>query len=344
MYNNLKIKIGTAVGTTKEVYLNPKSPNCSVLITGMSGNGKTRAMWDLMEQICTSGGSVLTFNLNSTCTGITCSNTKYYSLHDQGIPFPLFDPVKIGDKEEDIQDVVDSITDVFSMIGSLGKKQRIFLRSAIEHVALGKEAADRDLEAVGEILQSFDDASAEIVYHQFNQIFRNGKITPVEGLLEPGKVTVIDLDGFSSQSQAFMMQMMLAFLWRYQRANGMNRNHQLFIACDEFQNLDMKKKSVLSEILREGRRYRLGLLLATQTIATFKPEERIVVQQAATKLFFGPAKAELNKVLSYITTGKSETLKAKLATLKVGQCIASGNFLLGSSVIDHPVHLSFIKE
>ena len=341
--NKRKIKLGKDMRTKSDVFTSCENPNLSILLTGLSGSGKTRAMWAIMDEVCANGDCVLAFNLGNTSEGITCSHVEWFSVHEHGIPFDLFTPLKYEGKEEDLEDVTDFIADAFSMTSRMGKVQKILLKRAIRTVAFDKSGCKKDLIEVGKILRSHDDVSAEIVYDHFRQIFHRGMIALKEDLIEPGKVTVIDLNGFSTQTQSLLMQMIISFVWRFQLAVGTKSEKTLFIACDEFQHLGIHKDSVLAEILREGRRHNTALLLATQTIGTFKSGERAVVQQAATQLYFKPSPSEVNKVLSYLTCEKSMTIKEKLETLKIGHCIAKGSFQIGTATTDRPLHLSFYR-
>ena len=49
--NRHTIPLGKDVKTKMDVLLSNETPNSSFLITGLSGSGKTRAMWSIMDRI-----------------------------------------------------------------------------------------------------------------------------------------------------------------------------------------------------------------------------------------------------------------------------------------------------
>ena len=113
------------------------------------------------------------------------------------------------------------------------------------------------------------------------------------------------------------------------------------MVLDEFQNLSLKHDSILFQILREGRKFNLYLLLATQTLAGFDNGQRAVLQQAATQLYFQPAVHEINMVSRLIIGMETEMAKKLLEKLQVGECLAVGRFMIGENSIDRPLKMSF---
>lgn len=84
--------------------------------------------------------------------------------------------------------------------------------------------------------------------------------------LEKGKIQVFDVNGYSPNVQRLLAELIIAVIWRWQRIKRDGAACPVYIVCDEFQLLSLKKDSVLSQIMREGRKFQVSLLLATQTL------------------------------------------------------------------------------
>src|SRR5690606_27111909 len=95
------------------------------------------------------------------------------------------------------------------------------------------------------------------------------------------------------------------------------------LVLDEVQNLDHNEGSPLSKYLREGRKFGVSLILATQTLSNLKKEERDRMFMAEHKLFFRPADTEIRvfaEIAAQSTQQKTEEWIPKLADLKKGEC------------------------
>ena len=102
------------------------------------------------------------------------------------------------------------------------------------------------------------------------------------------------------------------------------------IVLDEVQNLDHKEGSPLSKYLREGRKFGLSLILATQTMSNMKKDERDRMFQAEHKLFFKPADTELKAfadIAALATRQKVDDWIRKLSSLSKGECYSIGKTL-----------------
>ena len=102
------------------------------------------------------------------------------------------------------------------------------------------------------------------------------------------------------------------------------------IVLDEVQNLDHKEGSPISKYLREGRKFGLSLILATQTMSNMKKDERDRMFNAAHKLFFKPADTELKsfaEIAALATRQRVDEWIRKLSSLKKGECFSIGPVL-----------------
>jgi DNA phosphorothioation-dependent restriction protein DptH len=97
---------------------------------------------------------------------------------------------------------------------------------------------------------------------------------------------------------------------------------------DEIQNLDHSLNSPLGQLLTEGRKFGISLILATQTLSNLAKEERDRLFQASHKLFFKPADTEIRsfaQILADVTNGRLDDWVDRLSSLKRGECYSLGN-------------------
>ena len=134
-----------------------------------------------------------------------------------------------------------------------------------------------------------------------------------------------------------MTEFALWDLYDYACTSG-NKNRPIPVVLDEIQNLDHRSDSPIDKMLREGRKFGLSLLLATQTTSQFNQEQRDRLFQAGHKLFFKPASTEIDRfaqLLSQVTTGLSKSdWGQRLAGLKKGECWSLGPVRTSSGALE----------
>jgi DNA phosphorothioation-dependent restriction protein DptH len=102
------------------------------------------------------------------------------------------------------------------------------------------------------------------------------------------------------------------------------------VVLDEIQNLDHKLDSPLGQLLTEGRKFGVSLILATQTMSNLSKDQRDRLFQASHKLFFRPADTEVRsfaQILSDATNQPQSEWVDRLASLKRGECYSLGHSL-----------------
>jgi len=148
-------------------------------------------------------------------------------------------------------------------------------------------------------------------------------------------VHVLQLKGLSREIQKLVTEFALWDLWDYVCNTG-NKNRPIPVVLDEIQNLDHRSDSPIDKMLREGRKFGLSLMLATQTTSQFDQEQRDRLFQAGHKLFFIPANTEIHRFadLLSVATGVSKSeWGERLAKLQKGQCWSLGPVLSSSGVL-----------
>ena len=62
------------------------------------------------------------------------------------------------------------------------------------------------------------------------------------------------------------------------------KENNITIVIDEFQHLLLNKKAMLVQLLTEGRKYGLDVILATQSLSRFTNDTLVALNQAAVRL------------------------------------------------------------
>jgi DNA phosphorothioation-dependent restriction protein DptH len=142
-----------------------------------------------------------------------------------------------------------------------------------------------------------------------------------------GRVNILQLAGVSRDIQQLIAEFTLWDLYNYASSHG-NKNMALPIVLDEVQTLDHRKDSPLEKFLREGRKFGISLILATQTLSNFDAQQRDRLFQATHKLFFAPADTEIKRFAdilkdNYPNSSKDEWTQ-RLSTLQKGECLSIG--------------------
>jgi len=159
--------------------------------------------------------------------------------------------------------------------------------------------------------------------------FNNSKISAWEKMLSSidHSVNILQLKGLAQDTQKMVTEFVLWDLWNFAQSTG-NKNQPIPLVLDEIQNLDHGSDSPLNKMLREGRKFGISLILATQTISQFNQEQKDRLFQASHKLFFKPAATEIDsfsKILSQSTPGVSRSdWASRLSSLEKGQCWSLG--------------------
>lgn len=338
-----RMKIGRLAGTSKTVRIADNSRNMHTLLVGSSGGGKSFATVVMAYSAIEHGNPVIAVDYSGSLHLLdNADKVNRIKVRESGIPLSLLTPIKRPDgSEEDVEDIADSIVDIFDDVSALGARQRAALRRAVLNAYKIGDKDGNEFRAIGRALAMDETEPAVSTYDRFLNLFTKVKTGKEKKLFEAGKLTIIDLSGFSTRTQRVIAEMVMAVIWRYFRVWGQYMERELYIICDEFQVLSLREDGVLSQILREGRKFHLALTLATQTLEGFNKSARAVIQQAATQMFFRPATSEISSVLKWIGAEKSPEMRKKLETLDIGECIAIGRFDVEGVKVERPVKVTF---
>lgn len=104
----------------------------------------------------------------------------------------------------------------------------------------------------------------------------------------------------------------------------------IYIFIDEFQNLLSAKGNALAQMLSEGRKFGVNLILASQMVlqgTTSAVQQRIT--QCGLMLYFQPAANRISATARMIEESAESDWSRILRSLGIGEFIASGSFIVG---------------
>lgn len=335
--------LGHISGITKSIQVSPTAFNQHLLITGKSGSGKTVALKKVEEGIAIQGGRILVLSFSGTHDSLRGqSRVNFINTRADGIPLPLFSPVIRPDgREEDADDICDAVVDAFSNVERLGTSQRRILSDACKKAIESRTSIGDDMKCLYTSLVACEEDASRVIIGKFWNLLKKAKFMAAGRLWENEEITVLDFSEFNMSTQMLLAEMVMAVLWRQHRISGQQAETPVWIVCDEFQALNLKEGSVLTQILREGRKFNLSLLLATQTLSTFDGECRALLQQAGTKMYFRPSESDIRKIARNISGIQQEKTQRMLHELAVGECLADGEFLIGNRTAEKVFKMSF---
>jgi len=310
------VLLGSDVENNEEVFWNPDqasgTPNPHVLILGESGTGKTYAICCLTAELAQEGVVSIVFDYGQGFSprGLPAEfvdATSPVELHAgrdgvninplQVFPSDLHGPVNVA------QRVADTFGRVYKKIGV---QQHAVIRQAVLEVMgdagiLQNEPGtwSADLPAFGELQNKLNNlagnpqnaqsrfaataASHVSTLFVFNTFRPNGqKLSWTDMLAARNRVVVIQLKGLEHSLERAVTELMLWNLIGFIEAMGPGPL-RCFVVLDEAHKLCFDRGSPVEKLLREGRKFGLGLVLASQQPEDFSP---VAFANTATKIVF----------------------------------------------------------
>lgn len=318
--------------------------NRHLIIFGSSGNGKTYAIQCLLAELARRhlNTMVLDYSQSFTPSEILPPVKRYFPETEQHVvvakPLPLNpltrQQLPYLQTDEPPYLVAGRITDIFKKIFNLGTQQVNILQDAVIECLERNPATT--LQHVERMLETFrnDDrhgkSSLESLQSHVRSFIRTNPFTEPRDnagwerlyTMSPACNHVFQLASIPNVFAAGIIEFVLWDLFFHAQRNG-NPARPSLIVLDEIQNLSLQDGSPVDKILREGRKFGMGLIAATQSFSGVK-QSLSTLNQAACKLYFRPADnemAECGKQLHDLDSSLSASeWKERLARLKRGEC------------------------
>lgn len=265
---------------------------------------------------------------------------RIYAVKD-GLDLCLFQPLKNArGEDESAINLINSAVQAFSSSQNMGVRQIAALREAVGDAIRYRKDFEDDAQALDLCLSMREDAQSKAVREKLWTLLNCGVLRPSKKNITPGRINILDLSEVDAFTQTALAELILSSIWRNARSGCLKTfTSDLIIVLDEFQNLSLKKDAVLRTLLREGRKFGIDLVLATQTLGSFSKDLTALLDQTATKLHFRPAQNEALKIAKTIDSGDPKDRARTLLNLRVGESIAIGDLCVDTLHIKRPILL-----
>lgn len=319
--------------------------NRHMLIFGSSGFGKTYAIQCFLAELASVGLSSFIIdytngflpNHTETIYRDICKPKDYYvALTPLPInPFKAYSSeiapgIVIPQKSFDVATRVRSI--LCSVYTDFGSQQQAIIDKVLEQ---GLEKNDKY--SFTDFLNDLEEDTStqgQTVANKIRSLVKQNSFDAQtennlyeEQLRKQYPVQVIQLSTIAPDLQKILTEFILWDVWAYAQKYG-RKDKPITIVLDEVQNLDHSPDSPIDKLLREGRKFGISLILATQTLSKFNKEQKDRLFLASTKLFFKPAATEVDsfaKLLSQVNSNFSvQKWRDELNKLTKGNCLYLG--------------------
>lgn len=331
----MHLKIGQLNNGTA-VYISNHSPNDHMALTGISGSGKTTCIKHIVKNNSSSERTTIIFDLDGRTFDIDDKEINYINAVEDGIALNLLDSSIVNADNDSYVNYVSYITDILSSVTLFGPRQQGCLREAIEYALKNREKYSSEMEAIIAGLELQVSNTAQSVYNKLWALLNCGIFRPSKKCIISGRINVISFEGVAPSTQRVLMEIVLGMLWKSIRFEN-RKTGKLNLVIDEFQNISLKKNSVIMEMLRESRKYGVSIILATQSITPFSKEILTHIHQTAIQLYFKPSTADIKKVANMIDSTNPEHWMLVLRNMHVGEAVATGNISINGHEFYKPV-------
>jgi DNA phosphorothioation-dependent restriction protein DptH len=334
------------------LYWNPQQAgevtNPHLMIMGESGSGKTYAVQCLVAELAQrSIPSILfdygeSFELQQLDPQFTkFTGIREHLIGEEGLPI---NPMQIFPKDtQGPRSVAARVSDVFDAAYRLGDIQRKVvvdaIRLAFERSGFSETDSstwNRELPSLLTLQNVLEEMSADKDYLNYKNAagvaarlmtffmltsFRSDMTWSWKSLLTDSehKVHVLQFRGLEGKTQRVLVELLLWHLFYFLKSSGQNPL-RLYCVLDEAHHLSFREGGPTNMLLREARKFGLGVLFASQQPEDFSP---VAFSNSASKLVFQTSDSTLkvSKLLSSKCSNYSspEEIKQVISVLPQGR-------------------------
>ena len=316
------------------VQLSEHSANQHIAVFGASGSGKSVRIKELIRNAESAGETVLVFDINGTDYRECCETINWISAVRDGIAIEFL--AANAQEVEFRNGYLMYIVELLSNVYHLGSKQQIILRKGVFYAAEHEDEFESEVQAIKAGLEQQEEKNADMVENKMWRFLETSTLKKGSMDLQIGKVNVLTFEKIEPELQRVLIELILSVIWRDAQLSE-ERIGKLWIVLDEFQNLSLKKTSVLLQMLREARKYGIHLILATQSVIPLSNDVKAAIGQTGTQLYFRQGTEDIRRTATMIDPQKTAYWATRLKNLKVGESVAVGVFCIKGKTIDSPV-------
>lgn len=318
-------------------------PNAHSLEMGKSGMGKTVLLNEQIRELVEHEISVAVVDFSGSFTALELekagalkkTNLCYMDLSEKSYTIPFL----TGNKNVDVKRLTKIFAEAFCVTGKMQKAElnylfkniwtptRIKLEDMFEILEIMYiEAAEVDADKAKRIESVMDKLQCMEEYKFIEIVSQKAEESSKD------KIIVLELSEIPSETREKYTELLLEFIWdRVQRREFPYQR----IVLDEIQNLSCGKSQALSKMLREGRKYEIGVMMATQFIDTKDKTKVETLMQAANILFFKPNLGTMRQTAKLIDRENSDEWEKILDQLKVGEVVLKGSYYINDNAELH---------
>jgi len=314
-------------GARREVWFDPQNPdqplnNPHISISGETGSGKTQATKTLLHDLLPQGLPALILDFKDDYSKGDYAGAEGFTVHDanfESLPFnPMIPPVDPETGRANPMGHVHELAHMIQRIYKLGDQQVFILREAMKQTYAIAGVGDRPFAPVdGQEYLPFEAIRDVLIRDEATSLL--GRLSPIFdlGLFSRGEdatsldellstPTVIRLsqlpgDQVKNAVAEFFLMALYSFLIRRDQPHRLER----VLVLDEAWRL--VQSPFLGHLMREGRAFGLGVILATQFPRDL-PEE--IAGSTGTRLFFNQTKAEQVREIQRTLVGRTSGTEA----------------------------------
>ncbi|MDD6098449.1 MAG: hypothetical protein PUB66_06965 [Oscillospiraceae bacterium] len=308
--------------------------NRHIYVTGNSGQGKSILLAQLIYHSSLLNHKVVVFDINdsftpdSLCRSIPRefidNNITFHSIENDGVPVDLFnlqDYIKPAQKKKVLSGILSAPFKTFSEVQSSSMKSVISDLFSV---------TDKDEKISPEdILCLFNDKNPthKSIITRLSSVFNDiegfgmSEKTWADFISQSKNIIIITMANcVSDTGNNPLCDMMLATLFNYQLRNS---DCQLDIIIDEIQNQNMNPTGPIMKIMKEGRKYLISFVGATQPYSKKGNAVGDAMQYAATNIFLKPTSGSETDVASELNLKQHEI--KKFNNMQPGECFVKGD-------------------
>lgn len=338
-------------------YNNFDLANRHVLITGMSGQGKTYAIQCMLYEaaklkassvIMDYSGGFAKSKLEKPFKDKLDDTIYQRYIYSDGIPVNPFkrNQIKVGDNfmPEKIVGVAGRLADIFVQVYGFGGQQRSAIYNAIKN-GIEKYGDEMNFEYLKMELEDLNSTHSKSVLGKIQPFLDEITFNVSEGFewgqilySEKPIIYIFQLDGFNNNTKVIATEIMLWDLYYYSTMHG-DKDKPFVVVLDEAQHLSIKENTPSEVILREGRKYGWSAWFATQSVKMLSESEIANLMQAPFRMNFKPTDAEVSYIAKQLSSSNPGDWLDRLQKLQKGQSIIVGaqTDQTGDKILPKPV-------
>lgn len=312
---------------------NTCSNNLHILVTGETGTGKSTALIHLAKELAKTGAEIYIPDYSGYFT------TSNLGIRESILEHPaISQPFKGHQKDEEAPVVLLRYAEMLADIWHLGPNQYALVVSALmemsdmnyetlnfqnpfaRYLRFSESQLCYDIGLLSYCLVEIDEKEGKRLAERFLDILILQKPYQKTLSLQDSNIKTLTYPAINGTLISRLTNM---FLYSIFMKHAYQKNTATtYIILDEIQNLNWALNSVLVKLLKEGRKFNINLILATQTLTDeFSKPILNAILQADLHLIFNPPASDYRLINKIICDTRYNDSKPCLPT---GFCLASG--------------------